>query len=365
MNICFIVYNCMIPGGLNSVVKSLVNELSKEPGFSISILDLNPEEPLHKNELSESVRYAPLKPTRYRYPLQFWFNLRPVFYFLKNNKIDIALVEGTDTGLFVPPLQPILKTKLIFCDHGALCNQLENRKVTFIRYIASKLCAHTIVLTEKNFNDYKHLFNIKEEKLSIIYNYVECPVTRYYNAESKRILTIGRLTSEKGMNLLISVANIVLKSYPSWTWDVYGDGPMLPELLAKTKELGIENSLHFLGNVDNAAQYMSQYSIYVLPSYREGLPLVLIEALTNALPMVSFDIDTGPRDIIKDDQTGFLIEPYNIEQMAMKLESLMESQELRSRFSENCYHQIFKFDKLEILRKWKHLILSVYSEKRL
>lgn len=356
MNICFIVYNFMVPGGLNSVVRNVANDLAQISDFSISILDLNSTEPLCGRVISSDIRYVPLISTRYRYPIQFWFNLHPVFSFLKREKIDIAFVEGTDTGFFVPPLQPFLKTKLIFCDHGALCNQLDNRKATFIRYMASKLCRHTIVLTEKTRDDYKQIFKLKENRLSVIYNYVECPVTNHYNADSKRIITIGRLTSEKGMDLLVEVANSVLKAHLDWQWDVYGDGPILSELVEKSKALGLEKQLHFLGNVDNAVQYMSEYGIYVLPSYREGLPLVLIEALRNRLPMVSFDIDTGPRDIIKDGENGYLIQPYDIDGMFQKICSLIESTELRCMFSQNSISLINKFDKKVIIEQWKHLI---------
>lgn len=356
MKVCFITYDLMVPGGLNTVVRNIANSLSECTQLSISILDLNPAYLYKKNELSPKIQYFSLPPTRYRYPIQFWFNLPPIFSLLKRENIDVAFVEGTDAGFFVPPLQPFLKTKLIFCDHGALCNQLDNRKATFIRYMASKLCHHTVVLTEKTRDDYKRIFKLKENRLSVIYNYVECPVANHYNADSKRIMTIGRLTSEKGMDLLVAVANTVLKSHSDWQWDVYGDGPMLSGLVEKTKKIGIEKQLHFLGNVDNAARHMPEYSIYVLPSYREGLPLVLLEALRNRLPMVSFDIDTGPRDIIKDGENGYLIHPYDIGAMSKKICCLIESTELRFMFSQKSISLINNFDKQNIIEQWKHLI---------
>lgn len=365
MNISFVVYNFMEPGGLNSVVRNVVNDLAKETDFSISILDLNALESLREDWLVAGVKYVPLLTTRHRYPIQLWIDLYPIYSYFKRENIDIAFVEGTDAGFFVPPLQPFLKTRFVFCDHGALCNQLDNHKATMIRFVASKLCRHTVALTEKTRNDYMRMFKLKKERLSVIYNYVECPISDHYNVESKRIITIGRLTSEKGMDLLIEVANIVLKAHSEWHWDVYGNGPMMPVLLEKVKALGMEGQLHFLGNVDNAAQHMSKYAVYVLPSYREGLPLVLIEALRNRLPMVSFDIDTGPRDIIEENKTGFLIKPYEIEEMAQKIEQLMISQEQRSEFSHNCLKQVLRFEKKEIICQWKQLILKVCGEKQL
>lgn len=349
----------MDPGGVNTVVQNVANSLAENKSFEISILDLNPKEKFHDGLISPSIAYVTLKQSSHRYPVQFWINLLPIYSYLKQEKIELAFVEGTDAGLFVPPLQPFIGTKLIFCDHGALCNQWDNKKATFIRFLASKFCRHTVVLTEKTYQDYIQLFKIKKEKLSIIYNYVECPSASIYKVSSKKIISIGRMTPEKGMDLLIQVASIVLNRHSDWSWNVYGGGPLLLQMRKTTQELHLDKQLFFLGNVENAAQNMNECSICVLPSYREGLPLVLIEALKNLLPAVSFDIETGPRDIIVNGQTGFLISPYRVEEMAEKIEQLISSEDLRMKMSDNCKIQSNKFDKVGIVEQWEKFIIAM------
>lgn len=72
-----------------------------------------------------------------------------------------------------------------------------------------------------------------------------------------------------------------------------------------SKKYQLENQLILTGNVSNVSEYMQQASIYVMTSRSEGLPMVLLEAAQNGLPMVSFDIQTGPSEIIEDGKNGF------------------------------------------------------------
>ena len=96
--------------------------------------------------------------------------------------------------------------------------------------------------------------------------------------------------------------------------------------------------------------------MYVLTSYREGLPLVLIEAKANALPLVSFDVISGPREIISHGEDGILIPPYDTEKMAEEIYELLEKPEKRLRLSENSQNNLDLFSKETILSQWKALI---------
>ena len=110
------------------------------------------------------------------------------------------------------------------------------------------------------------------------------------------------------------------------------------------------------GSVIDTSEVYGGHAFLVLPSYREGLPLVLLEAKINHLPCISFDILTGPREIIKDRVNGYLINPYDIEDMAAKICSLIENREVRERFSEDASIELDKFEKNRILKKWIGII---------
>ena len=94
----------------------------------------------------------------------------------------------------------------------------------------------------------------------------------------------------------------------------------------------------------------------VMTSRHEGLPMVLLEAKAKKLPLVSFDIETGPSEIIRDNVDGFLVSPFDINAMSEKICKLIENPELRQRFSDNAYGNIDKFKKETIVAKWINLI---------
>ena len=107
----------------------------------------------------------------------------------------------------------------------------------------------------------------------------------------------------------------------------------------------------------------NNYGIYALTSYREGLPLVLLEAKINKLPIVSFDIETGPNEIVKDNVNGFLVVKYNTKLFAKKLNELLNNSKLRKEFSDNAYKDISKFREDEIINEWVTLINRLLEEK--
>ena len=103
---------------------------------------------------------------------------------------------------------------------------------------------------------------------------------------------------------------------------MYGTGETFDDIKALVEKEGLDGQLKLMGNNPNVLSLYRNYSIFVLPSYREGLPLVLLEAKANRLPIVSFNIDTGPCEMVEDGINGFLIEPYDTDKMAESFLSL-------------------------------------------
>ena len=87
--------------------------------------------------------------------------------------------------------------------------------------------------------------------------------------------------------------------------------------------------------------------------------MVLLEAKANGLPLVSFDIETGPDEIIRDGVNGFLIPPYDTEIMAERICQLIENNDLRKRFSDNAKLDLEKFSSDRIIEQWNDLIKDV------
>ena len=186
-----------------------------------------------------------------------------------------------------------------------------------------------------------------------------------YDCESKKIITVGRIDIQKGLEYLLQIAKKVLDSHPDWQWDVYGDGdePYKSAIIEQSKELGLEGRLNFMGNRDNIYELYSNYSLYVMTSRFEGLPMVLLEAKCKELPIVSFDINSGPSDIVLEEVNGYLVEPFDVDAMVEKINFLIEHPEVRAGFSAHAYDNIDSFRKEAVMENWKSLIRNTLEKK--
>lgn len=252
-----------------------------------------------------------------------------------------------------------IKIPVIFSDHGALCNQLEDRKITLMRFLAAKLSKKIVALTNKTEKDYNRYFRIKKEKITTIYNPIETKfLTRKvkYTPSKKIIITVTRFGKEKGIDLLFNIAEKVLRKDKNIIWKVYGDGDLYKHYVSLATIKGIEKQLQLKGELKKIEEIYDEASLYALTSYREGLPVVLLEALGKNLPMISFDIETGPSEIISNEKNGILIPKYDIDLYADKILELLNNPLKLIKMSEDCEVKKSKFNLQEIAQKWYKVI---------
>lgn len=354
--ICFVVYDIGVLGGAEQVAVNVANKLCESYLVQIYSICGNERNSLYRINSKIYIEFANNQNSRIR---QLIFeNTRKFNKYLKKNHIDIAFLIGAYSAGITAPSQLVTKTRFVFCDHGALMNQWKEKDITTLRWIASKISNRTVVLTDKTRADYIEKFNIKPTRILRIYNWIDSDLMKNscdYNIDSKRIITVGRISKEKGFDLLVRVAEKVLPKYPEWCWEILGDGEDFEKIRKLVEKKGLQNQVILKGCVQNASQYFSQYSFYVLPSYREGLPLVLLEAKVNKLPIISFDIETGPREIVSK-ENGILIEPYDCEAMAQAISKLIEDANLRKKMSDRSGDNLAEFEMNIILKQWISII---------
>ena len=358
MRICFVDYDITVTGGAEQVSVSLANELCKS--HKIYIYSINAENDSIPYTLDKSVLcvWGPKGKKRLNEMIKASFS--PFIKFVKREKIDIVLSMGNYPALIVSLTRFFNKAKYVFCDHGALINQWKQKDVTAIRFWDMLLADRVVVLTERTRDDYCRLFYCPKKKVRCIYNWNDVlPAAKDYDADSKKIISVGRFGKEKGYDMLPDIAEKIFRKHPEWEWDVYGDGETFLSVKEAIKERGIDDRVHLRGNQKNVKSLYQDYAFLILPSYREGMPLVLLEAKANRLPLLSFDILTGPREIIRDGIDGYLIPPYNVEKMAEKAVRLIEDKELRKRMSDNSQDNLDKFSKEEIEKKWMALFAEL------
>ena len=177
-----------------------------------------------------------------------------------------------------------------------------------------------------------------------------CSTTSY-----KRVITIGRYSFEKGYDLLLKVWSIVEKKLSDWQLDIFAMGDPTP-YVKMMDDLSIDKKRCHLNSsvVDVEDEYMKS-SILVQPSRTEGFGLVIVEAMSCGLPVVSFDCENGPRSIITNGEDGFLIPPFDVEMFANSLMRLMSDDDLRESMGEKGKQKSQRYDIDIVGQQWKQL----------
>lgn len=196
-----------------------------------------------------------------------------------------------------------------------------------------------------------------KNKAELIYNPVD--VDKFYkdneNHEEICLITAGRLSKQKNQKLLIDAIKPLCQEYQNLSLRILGDGPLRDELENYVQSNGLDNVIHFEGNVDNIEGYFSKSDIFVLSSSYEGLPLVILEAMAAQLPIISTNVG-GIKDIVTDN--GFLVETENKEELVKALRELIENKSLREKLGNNSLKNVQSYDSRVIADQYIELYMK-------
>jgi glycosyltransferase involved in cell wall biosynthesis len=156
-----------------------------------------------------------------------------------------------------------------------------------------------------------------------------------------RILTVGRLSKEKGHATLIKAAAEARRWRPDLALEVLlvGDGPLRHDLTTLAKAEGMESVIRFVGQVGNVKAFFGVADVMVVPSFSEGSPNVVLEAMAARVPLVATKVGGVP-EIVRDRETALLVPAGNSGAMAAALVELMDNAELRSRLAAKAHHHV-------------------------
>lgn len=176
--------------------------------------------------------------------------------------------------------------------------------------------------------------------------------------QSKNIISVGRLSKEKGFDELIDVFNIILKERKDWTLNIIGDGEERQLIESKINDYNISNNvvLHGYKNKEYIGNMLLNSSIYAMASYEESFGIVLIEAQSFGVPCIAFDSAKGACEIIEDNVSGYLVKDRDKNDMVNKLINLMNNEELRINMGKESKINSFKYSKENISRQWFDLL---------
>lgn len=191
-----------------------------------------------------------------------------------------------------------------------------------------------------------HLDRIK------VYATESLPAELGYLNETPFMLNIGSLVREKGQDLLIAAFANISGNFPDLLLVLIGRGPEKERYLAEAKRLGIGNRVVIVEFDSNPYKYMRMAKVFVLPSLTEGFPNVLVEAMACSCPVVAFDCQTGPREILGDSKYGELVGDMTATALAERLNTLLSSSDRLTFLKEQADKRARHYDANCVIAQW-------------
>ena len=206
-------------------------------------------------------------------------------------------------------------------------------------------------------------FKLKKNP-KVIYNGIKTPLNPAItplNTKAPVFITIARLTAQKAIEDLINAFRKFSKKVPDGKLFIVGDGPSKKELVDLTKKLQLEQKIQFTGWVNNIKPYLKKSNIFVLSSIREGLPYVLLEAISQGKPIISTNAPYGPSEILDNGKYGMLVPVNNIEHLGKAMIKLGTNKSLYNKFAHLSLERSSDFSENKMLEKYKKIILSLQN----
>ena len=176
--------------------------------------------------------------------------------------------------------------------------------------------------------------------------------------EAKRLISVGRLSKEKGQLDLLKIYKSLHEKYPSWTLDIIGDGVDREKLEDYIKENNLTKSvkLHGYQDKDYIDKMLHDSSIYLMTSYTESFGIVLIEAMSHGVPCIAFSSAEGARELINSGENGYLIKNRNFEMFEKKIIDLIEDKEGRKNIGKVARNGVKKYTGEVVKNDWFNLL---------
>lgn len=185
---------------------------------------------------------------------------------------------------------------------------------------------------------------------------------KYADVSRKRIMAVGRLDYQKGFDRLIEAWRMVQQhpEFQDWQLDIFGQGEWKEMLQGRVQQYGLQDSLHINAPTKQIGEEYANSSMLVMSSNYEGFPMVMIEAMACGLPVVSFDFQCGPKDIIRHGVNGLLVKNGDIQGLADAMMTLMGDEVLRKQMSLEARMVTETYSEEKVMGKW----VSLFSGER-
>lgn len=384
MKIAYVYSTMAVTGGTEKMITEKANYLAERYEYDVTIISCF-QSPDEENffKLSPKVKQINLgipwnSQYKYKYPKKIWIKWKLNRLLKKSisqsvQQVDPDILIGVSRfkANYISSIKCRGK-KIIEC-HEVKYNTLYDAGVnrSFPVRVFMKIYEHIyfraierhadaiVTLTEEDMLLWK-----RAKHKEVIPNFSTMPISQYSDCTSKRVIAVGRLAWEKGFGRLIQIWTIVSSRHPDWHLDIFGGGGMYDTLQALIKIYKTRNVTFHNFTLDISQEYAAS-SICAVTSYFEGFSLVLLEAMKHGVPCVAFDCPFGPRSIINNFYSGFLVNDGDIRVFAERLCRLIEDEELRKQFSKTSIDLASSFDVDTTMDMCKNFYKRLVKMKRI
>lgn len=346
-------------GGAERTVLNIINNLDRDKYESVLVLGTDKNND-YIGLLNKNTRVKFLNCSRLRYCIL------KLSRCIKQESPDLlfSTINANNIILLLASMFSFRRIPIVIREAN---NRTQSGSVTFINKITTNILYNVfsdkiIALSKGVKKDLESNFLINESKIKVIYNPVEVKkiqelskekVEEFYKADDEKlVISVGRLVEQKDHSTLIKAFSILEKKIKS-KLIILGKGSKENELKMLCKKLGVEKNVLFLGFKDNPYKFMRHADLFVLSSQWEGFGHVIVEAMAVGTPVISTDCNSGPREIIKNNQYGVLVPVADVQKMASQMTELLLNEELCKHYSEMGRKRSNDFDTASVTKQYE------------
>jgi glycosyltransferase involved in cell wall biosynthesis len=372
MKVAYYLDQIYLHGGIEKVLANKLNYLSENTYIELHVITFQQQNKVPCYPINNSVKFHDLG-IKYNRELSY-FHLKNIKYVLKhflrlNSKIreinpDVMVVCNYEYGFyFIPLISKKAITIKEFHASGYFSNLSLKQNNSILKKIINKISVYfeskykyLVVLTHDEINYHEPRNTI------VIPNGISKISKTKADLDNKRVISAGRNAPFKGFENLIDAWQNVHREFPNWKLDIFGDGNLhyIETLNQRIDSLNLSSTITLNKSTETLQKEMLISSIYVMSSKTECFPMVLLEAMSCGVPVVSFDCPNGPRNIISHNKDGILIDNGNNIALGNGILSLIKDTEKRKEMGHNAQTNVAKFSQDKIMLHW----LSLFNYKK-